>query len=320
MNALMMIIVLATPKGGAVFDRCEHCHFATDWRTIRPTSTFDHDPTGFPLRAGHIGITCNQCHGATALTNSACGQCHTDVHSGENGARCDACHDSRTWRIPQARVQHRRTRLPLVGRHAAVACRDCHPRVAEDTWRAVPSDCESCHLAEATAIKHPDHSAFLQRCEDCHTPYGWLPARVAHGRFWPLTGAHRSMACAGCHLDQRFTGTPRDCAACHQADFARGHAPGEDQNCADCHPTTTWELQGQASLSRAGFRGHDAHFPVPHRGVFECGECHPKNTASFTCQICHAHRRKAMDHEHAGVPGYFFEAEGCVRCHPRGSK
>ncbi|MGD9729828.1 MAG: hypothetical protein AB7V39_26085, partial [Nitrospiraceae bacterium] len=32
---------------------------------------------------------------------------------------------------------------------------------------------------------------------------------------FPLTGGHRDVACSDCHMRGIFTGTPRQCAACH---------------------------------------------------------------------------------------------------------
>ncbi len=319
MSALLTLLVtlLAPPApahGGATFERCDRCHVATDWHTMRTGVTgFDHDATGFPLRGQHRTATCSACHTDRPLTGGDCTQCHQDTHRGELDPRCDRCHDSRTWAVPQARRDHDRLRLPLVGRHAGVACRDCHPRATGHTFRAVPADCADCHRAEAlSAAVHPPHTSgvFATRCVDCHTPYGWRPAQVRHDRYWPLTGAHRAALCGDCHVAGRYAGTDRDCAACHQADFAAGHRPGDPMECADCHTTTAW--------LPAAFPDHDRFFPLPHEGVRDCQDCHPNGTRSFSFTTCHAHAQGEMAEEHDEVGGYTYESTACLRCHPRG--
>lgn len=304
--------LLAVPRGGAVFEKCDMCHVATDWHTMQSGAEgFDHDPTGFPLRGSHRGATCTDCHADRPLRDGACNGCHTDPHRGESRGGCDDCHGTLGWAIPRARADHRRLRLPLVGRHAGVPCADCHPSAIGDTYRAVADDCESCHRAQALSpAVHPPHAGFTATCDACHTPYGWRPARVAHDRFWPLTGAHAAADCGGCHTGGRYGGTPTDCQSCHAADFAEGHRPGESTACADCHSTRAW--------LPAKMIDHDRFFPLPHEGIRDCGDCHPDGTDRFTCMSCHTHSRDRMAREHDDVRGYAFVATDCLRCHPRG--
>jgi len=42
---------------------------------------------------------------------------------------------------------------------------------------------------------------------------------------FPLTGTHLSVACASCHINARFKGTPTRCIGCHNTMTA----PGEPQ-------------------------------------------------------------------------------------------
>jgi len=302
----------AVPQGGAVFEKCDMCHISADWQTMRSGARgFDHDPTGFPLRGSHRTASCGDCHTDAPLRTGDCNGCHTDPHRGENSAGCDGCHGTFAWTIPRARADHRRLRLPLVGRHAGVPCADCHPNDAGDTFRAVPDDCGSCHRAQAFAPSvHPPHAGFSSDCSTCPSAYGWRPARVAHARFWPLTGAHSTADCGGCHEDNRYAGTPTDCFACHTADFTEGHRPGESTRCADCHSTATW--QGARMVDHVRF------FPLPHEGISDCGDCHPDGSDSFTCMSCHTLSRCRMDREHRGISGYSYTATDCLRCHPRG--
>jgi len=201
-----------------------------------------------------------------------------------------------------------------VGQHATVPCRDCHPRLIGDTFSPVPARCVDCHLQRALGAGiHPDHRAagFGGRCEACHDSFGWRPARVAHGRFWPLTGAHRGVSCDACHSGNRYRGVPRDCATCHADQFALGHSPGEPRDCERCHRTTAWRP--------ASMPDHGRYFPLPHEGVRDCASCHPDGSRSLSCSTCHEHSRTRMDAEHRGIAGYAFDARACYRCHPRGN-
>ncbi len=302
----------AAPQGGAVFEKCDMCHVSTDWHTMRGGANgFDHDPTGFPLRGSHRSAACGDCHTERPLRDGDCNGCHTDPHRGENRGGCDECHGTYGWDIPQARADHRRLRLPLVGRHAGVPCADCHPNDTGNEFRAVPDDCGSCHMAEALAPSvHPPHTGFSSDCASCHTAYGWRPARVAHARFWPLTGVHSTTDCSGCHENGRYAATPTDCYSCHTADFTRGHRPGDSTRCEDCHSTAAW--------LPVTMPNHDRFFPLPHEGIRDCGDCHPDGYDSFTCMSCHTHSKSRMDREHRGINGYAFVATDCLRCHPRG--
>jgi hypothetical protein len=78
------------------------CHNPNDWRL----STFDHDlQTDFALTGAHDGVDCRGCHREPAVDgvlrpSSSCGSCHRrdDVHDGEFGADCGACHTTSSFR------------------------------------------------------------------------------------------------------------------------------------------------------------------------------------------------------------------------------
>lgn len=309
--------VPAAPGGGHgtgdVFARCADCHVPQGWHVLRSGGAdgFDHDPTGFALRGRHTLPTCNACHKGTSLRGARCTTCHEDVHQGRQGDRCDGCHTSRDWRLPDALALHARTRFPLQGVHLTTPCRDCHRAAANDVWQGAETRCAGCHLADA-AGRHPRHDAppFTTRCEACHTAYGFRPAVIDHSPWWPLTGAHRTADCAQCHTGGRYRGTPERCEGCHTDDFRRGHEAGHSTDCADCHGTAAW--LPASSVDHARF------FPLPHRGVSACASCHPQGTTSLSCMTCHAHNRSEMAEEHDDVRGYAFDARACYRCHPRG--
>lgn len=65
--------------------------------------------------------------------------------------------------LKQQRFDHAKTRFPLVGKHARVACESCHTKTLEDT----PRTCISCHK------KDDVHRGRRPTCEKCHVPTDW---------------------------------------------------------------------------------------------------------------------------------------------------
>jgi len=254
----------ARTAGEASWLRCEQCHDESGFQPARFTLA-EHDSTAFPLVGAHRAQPCVACHRAAsgsgsapgapplALPHATCEDCHGDPHGPElarlsGGDGCRACHREDSWR--DVRFAHDRTGWPLAGRHADIACRDCHtpvglsaassagPAVARQVaaptsavalvFAGVPRACVSCHVdphrgqfgGDATPVAGDD-------CARCHAPDAWRPARFDHDRQsrFPLTGAHRQVACARCHPLER------DAAG----EFARYRPRGTD--CADCHGT-----------------------------------------------------------------------------------
>ena len=61
-----------------------------------------------------------------------CVGCHKDEHRGEfQGRSCATCHGQTAWK-PAPGFDHAKTRWPLTGRHAAVACEKCHTQRVPD--------------------------------------------------------------------------------------------------------------------------------------------------------------------------------------------
>src|SRR5262245_66095914 len=63
---------------------------------------------------------------------------------------------------------------------------------------------------------------------------------------FPLTGTHRSVPCASCHINGRYKTTPTACFGCHNGMTAPGATsilnshPRTTNYCEGCHQTTTW--------------------------------------------------------------------------------
>jgi hypothetical protein len=302
-------------------DDCARCHSTQGWERLRAAvSGFEHGATGFPLRGAHAALTCDRCHDGArgARGRSACATCHADPHRGEQGEDCARCHDERSFAMKDALLRHRETRFPLTGAHALVDCGACHLDRAAGRFAGVPTECLGCHLRDYQATTSPNHvaSGFSTRCDDCHRPTAWRAAKIFHDRFFPLTGAHATTPCASCHQNGRYAGTPTDCYACHQADYAATTNPvhasaGFGTTCRDCHSTSAWQ---------PSTFDHERFFPIssgPHRRA--CTDCHLTSSyASFDCLHCHT--KSDADHDHLGkVSGYVYDNAACYRCHPRGT-
>ncbi|MGH2898243.1 MAG: cytochrome c3 family protein, partial [Solirubrobacteraceae bacterium] len=239
-------------------------------------SGFDHDRTGFALRGAHVQTGCARCHTGTARPAGACESCHRDPHQGRNDGACAECHQATAWSDTATLEQHRRTRMPLTGRHAALDCAQCHRRAAERAFSDVPLDCYACHRTEFHAATiHPIHdgtggSAPLSRdCGQCHRPTGWQPALAPpettarspmrsiprsiprsisrstmqlaehDAKFTLTTGSHRSAECASCHPDARRAQLVR-CDGCHGGAALRTQHrmpfARSTAACLGCHP------------------------------------------------------------------------------------
>jgi hypothetical protein len=248
--------------GGFIDDLdCSACHTSSGWQLAPAAgaSGFDHDRTGFALRGAHVQVRCAGCHTGGAKPATSCEGCHRDPHQGRHDAACAECHTATAWSDTAALDQHRRTRMPLTGRHAVIDCTACHRRTGERAFSDVPADCYSCHRAEYHAIKiHPVHDGsagsapFSRDCGQCHRTSGWEPAianpgalgtalRAADHDAWFVvsTGSHRTADCAACHVDRRRTQAVR-CDGCHQ-DTAlrvqhRAQVARSAGACLACHP------------------------------------------------------------------------------------
>jgi hypothetical protein len=249
---------------------CETCHSA---RTFQVTA-FTHAKHRPFFDGQHVSLGCAQCHtsvygtvaAATAIrpvrsTRQApmvrtgftqapetCVSCHTDVHLGQVGARCETCHTVETAKFAVTNFQHTKTKFPLTGKHAPLTCEVCHA-VATQTFPGghgtarrltgigtecaschkdphaseLGLDCQSCHSTDTFTIKRYTHKrAHLLRsfftgkhittCTACHRP---APARTA-APVAVLASYKASTACITCHTDVHRGALGPRCEACHK--------------------------------------------------------------------------------------------------------
>jgi hypothetical protein len=292
---------------------CQDCHSINNeqWSAVN----FAHD--FFPLTGGHKIANCFSCHRQGVFTglSAECYSCHqTDFEQSRNpnhvsegfSTDCRQCHNINAF-VPST-FQHSQTAFPLTGRHIEVNCRSCHIAGYTNT----PKDCYSCHKEDYEGVKDPDHvlAGFPLDCSQCHNTSGWDDADFDHSiTQFPLTGSHINVNCSSCH-QSGFTGTSKECFACHETDYnsAINHAEQNyPQNCTMCHNTTIW--------SQTNFDHNNTAFPLT--GVHITTNCSSCHISGFTgtpsqCVSCHQNdfnNSANPNHTTLGIP------VTCQDCH-----
>ncbi|MFT5734664.1 MAG: hypothetical protein ACJAZN_002473 [Planctomycetota bacterium] len=301
---------------------CDLCHEPGSWVKLRADFTFDHEKeTGVALEGAHAAARCLRCHNdrgpVASFAARGCAGCHEDVHEGMQGQSCDTCHEQQSWRVVGAITDHARTRFPLVGAHAATACRRCHEGIEAGVLAPLDVECISCHQADLARTADPNHvtNGWTDTCDRCHIPTGWRGAAFNHSTF-PLTGQHRNADCSECHTNGIYAGTPRNCVDCHRQEYLNANDPnhvaaGFPESCENCHNTQRWDDANFNHFFRINGGSH---------GGFDCIDCHtmPNNFTEASCTHCHEHRQSEADDEHSDVNGYVWSSPQCIACHPDG--
>jgi hypothetical protein len=212
---------------------CERCHTAVAWKSVN----FDHAKmTRFALTGKHATTKCEVCHihpAKEVKLPMECGSCHAkdDVHLGKLGPVCKNCHDTNDWKT-KVRFEHSLTRFPLLGKHAAVKCLDCH---ADRTFVAKGLTCADCHVDD----HHKGALGKPSACSRCHNSTDWKVWNFNHDTAtkFALTGQHKGLICSACHARPGDPAKlPQQCIDCHRRnDIHRG---GFGENCERCHVTT----------------------------------------------------------------------------------
>ena len=292
------------PHRGQLGLDCARCHAMT---SFKPAAKFDHAATAFPLTGKHATVACASCHlapqVATAtdaqgkalpqwkpLAHGECSSCHRDPHAGRFGPECARCHVTEGFHVlKQGGFDHDRTRYPLRGAHASLACAKCHD--AKTAWGPKPAfaKCGDCHRdAHAGQTKH---LGVALDCGACHNVTGFHPSTLTvadhEATGYPLQGAHARAACEGCHGRQ-----PASASASLGPALVPLHPSHAE--CTDCHAD-------------------------PHRGRFSSGGPRARNGG---CTTCHGMEHFAPSRVDAAVhAGFPFALEGahravpCASCH-----
>lgn len=277
---------------------CSLCHKGSNWTELVDDFEWDHEAeTGYALVGAHAQAKCLRCHNdrgpVQIFERQGCSGCHSDIHRGLLGERCQDCHGESDWVAQGVIAEHRRTRFPLTGAHLATACWQCHEGAERGEFSLEDTRCESCHREEISANQDPNHQVlgWVQDCERCHLPTTWNGAGFRH---FALT-----FNCESCHLDD------------YQMASRPIHTPDAFPiGCQWCHINDSW---APAEL--------DHPFPrVLIHELFDCEICHlsPGNFQSFGCIQCHWHDEGNEDFRHQRVRNFVWENQQCVDCHPTG--
>jgi len=309
---------------GQLSNRCTDCHSQDTWK--KPPG-FSHERSRYPLTGLHARVDCDKCHRRPAggteeavqyrgfIQFNTCTSCHKDPHGDAFGGDCSRCHSTGGWKEirPANGFDHSRTDYPLLGKHAAVACRDCHKTENFKTHVAF-ARCLDCH-------KDIHGGQFERRadggdCKTCHDETGWKTAHFTvadHGNTaYPLAGKHAVVVCAKCHLPKGKETAYRvpfaACTMCHQdAHNRQFESKPHNNRCEDCHALDGWKPASYtlANHNETSFALKGAHAAVP------CFDCHaqrgvdtPYHPASANCTDCHQN-----------VHGQMASANRCDGCH-----
>jgi hypothetical protein len=287
------------------FPLCTDCH-SVDAAKFAPV-LFDHGSSRFALTGRHQTVACRQCHkSAYRGTPVACVACHEDPHGGRLGAACEGCHTTVSFRVET--YTHRNQGAFFRGKHATVACSECHKpeRPIAERFTAL-TQCASCH-------DDPHRGQLGPACEDCHSAGGpWKAgaSRAFHkrGRF-PLEGRHLVTPCEECHWNGVVIGTPTRCYDCHwvrrQDDRYRTRLGNE---CEDCHRPTSWTAVTWDHFARTTFALSGAH------RTLACDQCHlgEFGTVRSDCASCHAADYEAAREPNHHAAGYPLVCQLCHR-------
>jgi mRNA-degrading endonuclease YafQ of YafQ-DinJ toxin-antitoxin module len=278
--------------GGFSHD-CTPCHSTTSWSP----ATFDHSQTAFQLTGAHVMTACQSCHvsGNYQLTYTDCYACHQSDYDGVASPNhvlgsfnhdCTPCHTTSAW--TPTPFDHNQTGFPLTGVHITTECQSCH---VNGNYQLVFADCYQCHQSDYAVPQEPNHVAgnFSHDCQPCHTTTSWSPSTFDHNTTpFPLTGAHATVVCSNCHVNNQYVGLGTACYDCHADDFNSASNPnhlagGFTTDCTQCHSTTGW--------SPALFDHAQTGFPLTGAHVTtQCQSCHVNGNYQLVytdCYQCH---------------------------------
>ena len=272
-----------------------------------------------PLIAGHEHLEkdCGSCHAPFSRESQTrlCLACHRAVaddrqmqrgfhgrHPEASKSECRVCHSEHKGRTYDAvqlngeTFNHMFTNFALVGSHKRASCGSCHAKSGK--YRESARRCFDCHKSN-----DPHKGRLGASCEGCHTEEVWRQVKpFDHGKTsFPLIGAHRNVACATCHIGERYKGLATTCRSCHS--LQDKHAGKYGARCETCHTPKAWT---------AITFNHDKATKFPLRGghaKIACERCHTgdlyRDKLAMTCVSCH---RK--DDPHQGQMG-----SNCGQCH-----
>jgi predicted CXXCH cytochrome family protein len=312
---------------------CHNEHHGRNFKLIKfDKNKFNHALSGFILKGKHAKTECKECHKPAFISDptlkkhpntflglqQTCLSCHDDYHQGKMSKNCAECHNFDSWKNAKA-FDHNKTKFPLLGKHKALKCEQCHKtelingKPAQKFTGLVFNNCTGCH-------KDAHDNRFGQNCKQCHTEESFHTIKgmnkFDHDKTdFKLVGKHKLVSCKSCHKTTLTAPLKHDrCTDCH-TDYHKGQfaVNGKSPDCNQCHsmfgytPSEfTIEKHNQTKFKLEG--GHLAT---------SCTQCHKKDIKkdwSFRkvgekCVDCHTNVHKGF------ISEKYIPKDDCTVCH-----
>lgn len=329
---------------------------------VQDVEQFDHQLIGYLMEGPHLELACVECHtqaDAAVLPTGErrymglkqdCASCHEDPHQGRMAQACSDCHVQSSFDELHS-IGHD-TRLPLIGGHGALDCRECHAvehshsleKLGRGRPKPQPRTCLECHASPhsrgfqsgvARVLGELEESA----CVACHLHEhesfrqdGLTITDRQHAQSgFPLNRPHDGVTCQDCHsadLEEfvaRYPGRDKDaCHACHDDphDGQFGGGAFGDAGCLACHDRHQFEPH---TFDVAKHEQTDLVLTGSHLET-ACNDCHqvPDDSGvrrfagtGSTCEECHRDAHDGFfDYFTMGLIGT--PGGECARCHTTG--
>jgi len=188
---------------------CNQCH--TNAGFSPSTFSIEQHNKKFKLEGAHLATSCMGCHKKEGewkfkKMGKRCVDCHKNEHKGfiedkfMPNEDCAVCHNVVNWK--KVTFDHNKTGFKLDGKHADIACSECHYAKNEngartEQFKGMSQECSSCH-------KDNHFGQFAvngkTNCTRCHGTDDWHKSKFDHNtsRF-KLDGAHVTVKCEECH-------------------------------------------------------------------------------------------------------------------------
>lgn len=341
-------------RGLTVTAVCTSCH----------TSHFvlPHTDNRSSISKNNIAKTCTKCHAQIETVHQkvirgelwekqphlipACVDCH-EPHKvrkvfyaqGMSDRDCQKCHADPTLKVVRDGKTvslHVKPELMTSGRHAKVACVQCHTSVKPSKTRPCDGitpkvDCSICHAQVVTQYQESTHGQLTAKgssdapgCLDCHAGHGTLGKNDSNS---PTFSRNVPNLCAKCHRSgqkaaNRYSGK-QDHILEHYAESIHGKGLLQagltvTADCADCH-TPHHELPSKDPRSTVNKANVAKTCSQCHRGIYETfsKSVHSPSVTKTTkelpaCSDCHsAHSISRTDESNFRL----HIMDQCGRCH-----
>lgn len=289
--SIILVSVLATNDAAAgVFDAMEKALMPGELSAVHEKYVEDCTVCHKFFGKGEQGVLCMDCHDHRNIRDDVKkGRGYHGRIPGIKTKECKSCHTEHKGRnatiilLDRQTFNHRLTDFDLRGRHKDAQCSECHKK--KKPYHDAPSQCVKCHKKV-----EPHDGRLGKKCGACHRESSWQDFRFDHSKTkFKLEGKHKGVECRNCHPQERYSGLPKKCYACHKGDDRHKGRYGE--KCQECHSPTGWG-------SQEFDHDKDTKFPLKGR--------HKK----VTCQQCHKQDEK--DRKKAGNKK---QKRNCYSCH-----